>query len=104
MKNTLLDNLRAATAELAHIHNIDAALIKARYSGIGDNVHVLLVARRGLEHWAAYERHKSLFDFLHRQVHSNGGLFISRLSMMTEDEYENAGDFEVETTSPVAVE
>lgn len=99
MKSTLLTDLRLAAAEWARIHQVETTLIKARFSGIGENVHMLVVARRGFENWPAYERHKSLFDFLHQQANTNGGLFISRLSMMTEEEYERYEGLELETTT-----
>ncbi len=88
MKPLLLERLRAAVGEWSQNNNVEPALIDAKYTGLGASVHVLLVARRGFENWSAYERHKSLFGFLHQRVNDDGGLFIIRLSMMTEAEYE----------------
>jgi len=95
MKNSVLEELREAAEEWARIHNVEIVLIEAKYTGIGSSVHVLVVARRGFENWSRYDRHHSLFNFLHDKVKANGKLFISRLSMMTEAEYEKYEGVEV---------
>lgn len=94
MKKLLLQKVRDAAEEWARIHNIEIALIEAKYTGLGDNVHVLVVAKKGFENWARYERHHSLFRFLHDNVSMNGDLVITRLSMMTEEEYEKYEEVE----------
>lgn len=94
MKSALLEKLRTAVEEWAKLHGVEAAFIDAKPTGLDSGVHVLLVARRGFEKWSPYERHKSLFSFLHQQANGEGGLFI-RLSMMTEEEYEQYQDVEV---------
>jgi hypothetical protein len=88
MKNSILQELKTAVAEWAQINNVETTLVDAKYSGIGSNVHVLVVARKGFENWSDYDRHHSLFNFLHAKVNNHGNLVISRLSMMTEEEYE----------------
>jgi hypothetical protein len=88
MKAELLAKLRAAVDEWARIHGVEIALTDAKYTGVGSNVHVLVVARKGFESWAWYERHNSLFQFLHDKVGTNSDFVIIRLSMMTEEEYE----------------
>jgi len=88
MKSSILEELREAAEEWARIHHVEASLIEAKHTGIGSSVHVLVVARRGFENWSRYDRHHSLFNFLHDKVKTNGKLFISRLSMMTEEEYD----------------
>lgn len=95
MKNSLLKKLREATEEWAKIHNVETASIDAQYTGVGASVHVVVVAHRGFENWLRYDRHHSLFNFLHDKVNANGGLFISRLSMLTEEEYEKYAEVEV---------
>ncbi len=97
MKNSLLKKLREAAEEWARINNIESVLIDAKYTGIGSSVHVVVVARKGFENWSRYERHQSLFNFLHDKANANGNLFISRLSMMTEEEYEKYEGVEVES-------
>jgi stress-induced morphogen len=88
MRSSLLAKLRAAVKEWAQLHNVETTLIEAKYTGLGSNVHVLVVASKGFENWSRYERHNSLFQFLHDKVGTNEGLVITRLSMMTEEEYE----------------
>ncbi len=88
MKSVLLEKLRAAVEEWARMHNVETTLIEAKYTGLGANVHVLVVARKGFENWARYERHNSLFQFLDSKLNADGELVITRLGMMTEEEYE----------------
>lgn len=88
MKAKLLANLRAAAAEWASLHNVEAVLIEAKYSGIGSNVHIRVVARSGFESWPRSKREHDLFDFLHAKINGNGDFFISSLITMTEEEYE----------------
>ncbi len=95
MKTALLKKLREAIEEWAQAHNVEATLIEAKYIGIGSHVHVRVVARRGFENWSRHERHDSLFDFLHDKLESDGDLVISRLSTMTEAEYEKYEEVEV---------
>jgi len=95
MKTLLLKRLRAAIEEWAQIHNVAITLINIQPSGVGSNVHVIVVASQGFENWRRSERHDSLFDFIHAKLNLNGNLFISRLSAMTEEEYEKYEGVEV---------
>jgi hypothetical protein len=89
MKSPILKELRAAIEEWARVHNVETTLIDIKPSGKGSSIHVLVVARKGFENWPWYERHDSLFNFLNAKVDRTGSdVFISRLSPMTEEEYE----------------
>jgi len=88
MKSILLKKLRSAVEEWARMHNVETTLIEAKYTGLGSNVHVLVVARTGFENWSRYERHNSLFQFLDSKLNANGELVITGLGMMTEEEHE----------------
>jgi hypothetical protein len=91
MRAARLKELYTAIEDWAQKHHVETTFIEAKYCGIGDNVHVLVVARKGLENWRDHERHDSLFNFLHANINRNGGPFISLLHIMTEDEYEKYG-------------
>jgi stress-induced morphogen len=95
MKSALLEKLRAAVEEWARMHNVETTLIEAKYTGLGSNVHVLVVARKGFENWSRYERHNSLFQFLDSKLNANGELVITGLGMVTEEEYEQYEGVEV---------
>jgi hypothetical protein len=95
MKAERLEKLRKAAEEWAQAHNVESTLVEVKYSGVGSNVHVLVVARKGFENWPWFERDSSLFDFLHAKANINGDLFISSLGTMTEDEYEKYEGVEV---------
>lgn len=95
MKTAILNELRTAIEEWARAHNIEISLIEVKPSGIGSSVHVLLVARTGFENWPRFERHDSLFSFLNAKVKRPSDLIISRLSPMTEEEYESYEGVEV---------
>ena len=88
LKTSILTKLRATIEAWAHIHNVEITLIDIQPSGISSNVHVIVVARKGFEIWRRSERHDNLFDFIHTKLSLDGDLFISRLSAMTEEEYE----------------
>jgi hypothetical protein len=88
MKSVLLKKVRAAVEEWARMHNVETTLIEAKYTGLGSNVHVLVVASKGFENWPRYERHNSLFQFLDSKLKANGELVITGLGMLTEEEYE----------------
>jgi len=45
MKTSKLELLRATIVEWAKIHHIDTSLIEVKPSGIGSNIHILVVAR-----------------------------------------------------------
>ena len=92
MKAMLLEKLREAVAEWAQAHNIETALIDAKYSGIGPGVHILVVARHGFENWWWAERERDLFRFLRTKFNGNGDFVITRLETMTEEEYEKYED------------
>jgi hypothetical protein len=94
MKTSHLEKLRQAAEEWAQVNNVEASLIEVKYSGIGSNVHVLVVARKGFENWRWSARERNLIDFLRAKVNPNGDFFISRLETMTEEEYEKYEDVE----------
>ncbi len=95
MKNSFLKELREAAEEWARMHNVETTMIEAKYTGLGANVHVLVVARKGFENWSRYERHNSLFQFLDSKLNANGELVITGLGMLTEEEYEKYEGVEV---------
>jgi len=96
MKNAILKELHAAIEEWARVHNVETSLIEVKPGGIGSSVYIFVVARKGFENWPWYERHDSLFDFLNAKVDRTGSdVFISRLSPMTEEEYEKYEGVEV---------
>lgn len=94
MKNSVLNDLRAAIEEWTRVHNVEASLIEVKPSGIGSSVHILVVARKGFENWSSVERHYSLFGFLNAKVKRPSDLLISRLSTLTEEEYNNYQEVE----------
>ena len=96
LKNSILKELHSAIEEWARVHNLETSRIEVKHSGIGSSVHVLVVASKGFENWPWVERHDSLFAFLNAKVKRPSDLFISRLSPMTEEEYEKYEGVEVE--------
>jgi len=102
MKSSKLDLLRAAIEEWTRIHHIDAKLIEVKPSGIGSNIHILVVARQGFESWPYYERRSDLFKYLHEHANPDKDLVITMLLTMTEDEYDKYD--RVETTPRVVFE
>jgi len=102
MKSSKLDLLRATIDEWTRIHDIDAKLIGVKPSGIGSNIHILIVARHGFENWPCYERRSDLFKYLHDRANPDKDLVITLLMTMTEEEYDKYD--RVETTPRVVFE
>lgn len=96
MKSSRIDLLRAAVEDWARIHHIDAKLIEVKHSGIGSNIHILVVARRGFENWPRHERRNDLFKYLHDHANPDKDLVITLLMTMTEEEYEKYDRVETE--------
>lgn len=95
MKTNLLKDLRAAIEQWAQDRNIEIIHLEVKYSGIGSNVHIRVVARHGFENWPRSDRENHLFDFLHAKINRNGNLFISSLIALTEEEYEQVEGAEI---------
>jgi hypothetical protein len=94
MNATLLKKLYVAVEEWAQEHHVEPTFIEVKYTGLGYNVEIMIVAQQGLENWRAYERHDSLFNFIHSRFNQNDGLGLTSLHIMTEDEYEKYGGHE----------
>ncbi|MCI0697279.1 hypothetical protein L0337_35405 [candidate division KSB1 bacterium] len=88
MKLSKLAQLRAAVEDWTRLHNVDATLIEVKPSGIGSNIHVLVVARRGFENWPRHERRNDLFNYLHQHANPDNDLVLTLVLTMTEEEYE----------------
>jgi len=88
MKSSKIDLLRTTIEEWVRLHQIDAKLIEVKPSGIGDNIHILVVARKGFENWPSYERRSDLFKYLHNHANPDKKLVITLLITMTEEEYD----------------
>jgi hypothetical protein len=96
MKSSKLDLLREKVEEWARIHNVDAKLIEVKPSGIGSNIHILVVARHGFENWPRYERRNDLFDYLHKHANPDHDLVLTLVLTMTEEEYDKYERVETE--------
>lgn len=88
MKPSRLVQVHAAAEEWARLHNIEATRIEVKPSGIGSNIHVLVVARRGFENWPRSERQDDLFHYLHEHANPDNELVITLALTMTEEEYD----------------
>lgn len=88
MKSSKIDLLRKTIEEWVRLHHVDAKLIEVKPSGIGSNIHILVVASQGFENWPHYERRSDLFKYLHDHANPDKNLVITLLITMTEEEYE----------------
>ncbi len=95
MKAVVLEKLREAVNEWVRDHGIEATLVEVKASGIAIGVHILVVARRGFEHWYWAEREGDLFRFLRARFNGNNDFMITRLETMTEEQYEKYAEVEV---------
>ena len=86
-----IKKLYVTVEEWLQEHSIAPIFIDVKFTGLGNNVEIIVVAHKGLGNWPDRERDKSLFNFLHARFNSNDGLGLTLLKIMTEDEYEKYG-------------
>jgi acid stress-induced BolA-like protein IbaG/YrbA len=55
-------------------------------SGIGSNIHVIVVAESGLEPWSQIEREQKIYDYLKTKLLDAERVRISLLLALTDDE------------------
>jgi hypothetical protein len=91
----LLDRIRTAIQEWAQQHSIELALLEVNPSGVGSNVHVILVARKGFENWPQIEREESLDKYLRLKLGDADVVHIFVTITMAEEEYDQYDRVEV---------
>jgi hypothetical protein len=91
MRTALLKKLYIAVEKWAQEHNVEPVFIEVKYTGLGNNVEIIVVAHKGLENWRDLERDKSLHNFLDTRFDRNNSLGLTMVRIMTEDEYEKYG-------------
>jgi len=91
MRTALLKKLYIAVEEWAQEHNVEPIFIEVKYTGLGNNVEIMVVAHKGLENWRDLERDRSFHNFLQTRFDRNDGLGLTMIRIMAEDEYEKYG-------------
>lgn len=88
----LIEKIRAAIAEWAthqQGRTIELSRVTVEPSGIGSNLHVEVVARRGFSDWTESERNKSLYRYLRAVLGDADIVKVSLVLTLTEREYES---------------
>jgi acid stress-induced BolA-like protein IbaG/YrbA len=68
--------------------HVELSLVEVYPSGIGDNVHVIVVAKKGFENWRKIERQNDIADFIGKQL---GDAIVTKIPVLhafTEEQYE----------------
>jgi acid stress-induced BolA-like protein IbaG/YrbA len=91
----LPEKIRAAILEWVQQHSIELALLEVKPSGVGSNIHIILVARRGFENWSEIDRDESLYQHMRSKLGDADMATISLTITMPEEEYEKYARVEV---------
>jgi hypothetical protein len=89
MRRLLIERVKKAVQEWAKQYpKVELVLIKVYPSGIGENIHVIVVASQGFDDWEQSTRRKDLYWFLRKQLDPSDVAKISLLLTMTEEQYD----------------
>jgi acid stress-induced BolA-like protein IbaG/YrbA len=89
--------IKAAVEDWARQYpQVELSVIEAYPSGIGENVHVIIVAQKGFENWRQLARQKDLEAFLRKRLGDAESAKIPLLLTLTEEEFDR-----YEITKPV---
>lgn len=91
----LLERIKTAIQEWAAQHFVELAILKVDPSGIGSNVHLLVIASRGFENWSKVDREEDLYKYLRSRLGDTDVVNISLTITMTEEEYDQYDRVEV---------
>jgi hypothetical protein len=72
----------------AQYPQVELYLIDVYPSGIGENLHLIVVAAKGFENWRQLAIREDLFTFLRKQLGDADVVRISKILPLTEEEYE----------------
>jgi acid stress-induced BolA-like protein IbaG/YrbA len=94
-KLKLVETIRAAIQEWAQQHSIELALLEVEPTGIGSDVRIIVVARKGFENWPEIDRDESLYQYLRSKLGDADIVKISLTITMSEEEYDQYDRVEV---------
>lgn len=85
----LIEKIKQTIQEwAAQYPQVELTLVKVILSGIADNIHVILVARKGFEDWEETDRDNNLYWFLRKKLGDEDIVKIPLLLTMTEERYD----------------
>jgi len=89
LRRELIDKIKKAVYDWAKQYpNVELSLVEVYPSGIIDNVHVIVVAKKGFENWRKIERQRDIAEFLRKQL---GDAIVTKIPVLhafTEEQYE----------------
>jgi hypothetical protein len=89
MRKLFIEKIKKAVQDWAKQYpQVELYIVDVYPSGIGENLHVIVVATKGFENWRQLEIHKDLFTFLRKQLGDIDVVKISKILPLTEEEYE----------------
>lgn len=89
LRRELIDKIKQSVYDWANQYpNLELSLVEVYPSGIVDNVHVIVVAKKGFETWRKIERQRDIANFLSKQLGDSVVVKIPVLHAFTEEQYE----------------
>lgn len=89
MQRILIDKIKKSIQDWARQSpEIEIVLIHVYPSGIGDNIHIIVVATKGFENWRQFDRQKNLTQFLRNQLGDSVMVNIPVILALTEEQYD----------------
>jgi hypothetical protein len=88
-KRLMLERIKKLITDwAAQYPHVELAYVEVYFSGIADNIHVIVVASKGFENWDSTDRENDLYWFLRKQLGDAYIVKIYLLRTMTEEEYD----------------
>ncbi len=89
LQRELIEKIKKSVYDWAKQYpHVELSLVEVYPSGIGDNVHVIVVAKKGFENWRKIERQNDIADFIGKQLGDYIVVKIPILHAFTEEQYE----------------
>lgn len=86
---SLRDKIKQLIMEWANsVGIVQLSTVEVYPSGIGSNIHVIIVANKGFESWERAERDNLIYDYLAGNLSPSELVKISLFLTMTEEEFE----------------
>jgi hypothetical protein len=89
MQRQLIEKIKTAIQEWVNqFPQVELSLVEVTPSGISDNIHVIVVARKGFDDWEETDRDNNLYWFLRKKLGDADIVKIPLLITMTEERYD----------------
>jgi stress-induced morphogen len=89
LQRELIEEIKKSIYDWAKQYpHLELSVVDVYPSGIRDNVHVIVVAKKGFENWRKIERQRDIANFIGKQLGDSIAVKIPILHAFTEEQYE----------------